>query len=68
MLYGIPSLSINGKISFAERDKHVVAFHSDDQPLHVLVFSSIGSAELNLAIADVIIFFVRSLINAVATN
>jgi len=52
MLYGVPSLSINGKISFVERDKCVVAFHSDDQPSHILVFSSIGSAGLNLAIAE----------------
>jgi len=68
MLYGVPSLSINGKISFAERNKRVVAFHSDDQPSRVLIFSSIGSTGLNLAIADVVILFVRFLINAVATN
>jgi len=68
MLYDIPSLSINGKISFAEQDKHVVAFYSDDQPSRVLIFSSIGSTGLNLAIVDVVILFVRFLINAVATN
>ncbi|RDB19056.1 Transcription regulatory protein SNF2 [Hypsizygus marmoreus] len=40
-LYGIASLAINGKVTF---DK-------------VFIFSSVGSAGLNLAVADVVIFF-----------
>ncbi|KAF5347355.1 hypothetical protein D9756_010004 [Leucocoprinus leucothites] len=51
------SLSINGKIPFVERDKRVKEFYDDGNPNRVLVFSSVGSAGLNLAIADVVIFF-----------
>jgi hypothetical protein len=57
-LYGIESLSINGAIPFKQRDMVVEQFvHKPDSP-RVLIFSSIGSAGLNLPIADVVIFFV----------
>jgi hypothetical protein len=59
-LYGIESLSINGAIPFKQRDMLVEEFvHKPDSP-RVLIFSSIGSAGLNLPIADVVIFFVSN--------
>ncbi|KXN84276.1 SWI/SNF-like matrix-associated actin-dependent regulator [Leucoagaricus sp. SymC.cos] len=56
-LYSVESLAINGKISFDQRDKRVKQFHKEDSKARVLVFSSIGSAGLNLSIADIVIFF-----------
>ncbi|KAF9443968.1 hypothetical protein P691DRAFT_808051 [Macrolepiota fuliginosa MF-IS2] len=56
-LYGVESLAINGKISFDERDRRVGAFRNNANPARVLIFSSVGSAGLNLSIADVVIFF-----------
>ncbi|KAF9442094.1 P-loop containing nucleoside triphosphate hydrolase protein [Macrolepiota fuliginosa MF-IS2] len=56
-LYGVKSLAINGKISFDQRDKRVKELYSDRNPARVLIFSSVGSAGLNLAIADIVIFF-----------
>ncbi|KAF5343888.1 hypothetical protein D9756_011620 [Leucocoprinus leucothites] len=56
-LHGVPSLAINGKISFQERDKRVKRFHDLKSDTRVLIFSSVGSAGLNLSIADVVIFF-----------
>ncbi|KAF9441652.1 hypothetical protein P691DRAFT_683240 [Macrolepiota fuliginosa MF-IS2] len=56
-LYGIPSLAINGKISFSQRDKRIKELYGDSNPARVLIFSSVGSAGLNLSIADVVIFF-----------
>jgi hypothetical protein len=51
-------LAINGKISFEKRDNIVKDFYDDRHPGRVLIFSSVGSAGLNLSIADVVIFFV----------
>ncbi|KAF9447919.1 hypothetical protein P691DRAFT_670489 [Macrolepiota fuliginosa MF-IS2] len=56
-LYGIKSLAISGKIPFSERDKRVKALYDDTNPARVLIFSSVGSAGLNLSISDVVIFF-----------
>ncbi|KAJ3564157.1 hypothetical protein NP233_g8477 [Leucocoprinus birnbaumii] len=56
-LYGISSLTINGQMSFDQRDKCVKDFYSEKNETRVLIFSSVGSAGLNLAIADVVIFF-----------
>ena len=56
-LYGVPSLAINGKVTFEQRHKKVKEFHEDDKA-RVLIFSNVGAAGLNLAIADVVIFFV----------
>lgn len=57
-LYGVSSLTINGKISFDQRTKHVKEFYDNNNESRVLVFSSVGTAGLNLAIADIVIFFV----------
>jgi TATA-binding protein-associated factor len=59
-LYDTKSLAIDGSMSFKKRDKIIADFHSPDSP-RVLIFSSVGSAGLNLAIADVVIFFVRTI-------
>ncbi|KAF8054476.1 P-loop containing nucleoside triphosphate hydrolase protein [Lyophyllum atratum] len=56
-LHGVPSLTLNGKMSVEQRNKHVRDFYNDAHPARVLIFSSVGSAGLNLAIADVVIFF-----------
>lgn len=57
-LYGVLSLVIHGKTPIDQRDKRVKELYSDKNPTRVLIFSSVGSAGLNLAIADVVIFFV----------
>ncbi|KAF8074473.1 P-loop containing nucleoside triphosphate hydrolase protein [Lyophyllum atratum] len=56
-LHGIESLALNGKTSIENRNKHVRNLYDDKHPARVLIFSSVGSAGLNLAIADVLIFF-----------
>ncbi|KAF9444080.1 hypothetical protein P691DRAFT_678274 [Macrolepiota fuliginosa MF-IS2] len=56
-LHGVECLIINGTMSFDQRDRRVKEFYSDKHPARVLVFSSVGCAGLNLAIADVVIFF-----------
>ncbi|KAF5362324.1 hypothetical protein D9756_002852 [Leucocoprinus leucothites] len=56
-LYGVKSLAINGHVSMRERDKRVKRFYDNKCPARVLLFSSVGSAGLNLSIADVVIFF-----------
>jgi SNF2 family DNA or RNA helicase len=56
-LYGVDSLAIDGSMSFEKRDKVVAQFHAEDSP-RVLIFSSVGSAGLNLSIASKVIFFV----------
>lgn len=53
-LYGIESLFIDGGMSYEKRDQVVFDFHQPGKP-RVLIFSSVGSAGLNLAIADVVI-------------
>ena len=57
ILYGIDSLAIDGSMSYEKRDKVVAEFHTPGSP-RVFIFSSVGSAGLNLSIADVVIFFV----------
>lgn len=59
-LYGIETLAINGKLAFDKRDKMVKNLYDDGHPARVLIFSSVGSAGLNLAVADVVIFFVSA--------
>ncbi|GLB36948.1 putative aortic smooth muscle cell differentiation [Lyophyllum shimeji] len=54
-LYTIPSLAINGKLSFDKRDKQVKRLYDDRDPARVFIFSSVGAAGLNLSIADVVI-------------
>ncbi|KAF5345577.1 hypothetical protein D9756_011032 [Leucocoprinus leucothites] len=56
-LYGLKTLSINGKISFEERDKRVKRLYDENDDSRILIFSSVGSAGLNLAVADIVIFF-----------
>jgi predicted helicase len=57
-LYGIDSLAIDGTMAFHKRDEVVSKFHAPGSA-RVFIFSSVGSAGLNLSIADVVIFFVR---------
>lgn len=59
-LYQTDSLAIDGSMSFDKRNKIIAKFHSPNSP-RVLIFSSVGSAGLNLAIADVVIFFVSTI-------
>jgi TATA-binding protein-associated factor len=56
-LYGVDSLAIDGSMSFEKRDKVVAEFHAENSP-RVLIFSSVGSAGLNLSIACKVILFV----------
>ena len=56
-LYGVDSLAIDGSMSFDKRDKVVAQFHAENSP-RVLIFSSVGSAGLNLSIASIVLFFV----------
>ncbi|KAJ3566667.1 hypothetical protein NP233_g6859 [Leucocoprinus birnbaumii] len=56
-LYGVSSLAINGQMSFDKRDACITKLHDPKSEERVLIFSSVGSAGLNLAIADVVIFF-----------
>ncbi|KAF7771865.1 hypothetical protein Agabi119p4_6176 [Agaricus bisporus var. burnettii] len=56
-LYGVASLAINGEIPFHQRDKRVKDLYDDKHPARVLVFSAVAAVGLNLAIADVVIFF-----------
>ncbi|KAF5344038.1 hypothetical protein D9756_011549 [Leucocoprinus leucothites] len=56
-LYGVKTLAINGKISLEERDKRVKRLYDANDDSRVLIFSSVGSAGLNLAAADIVIFF-----------
>jgi superfamily II DNA/RNA helicase len=61
-LYGIESLAINGEIPFHQRDKRVKDLYDDKHPARVLIFSAVAAVGLNLAIADVVIFFVSCFI------
>lgn len=56
-LYGVDSLAIDGSMSFEKRDKVVAQFHAENSA-RVLIFSSVGSAGLNLSIASIVLFFV----------
>jgi hypothetical protein len=58
-LYGVVSLFIDGNMSFEKRNGVVSRFHEPDAP-RVLIFSSVGSAGLNLSLAHVVIFLVRT--------
>lgn len=60
-LYGVDSLFIDGHMSFDKRDEIVNRFHEKGAP-RVFIFSSVGSAGLNLSLAHIVIFLV-SLIN-----
>lgn len=59
-LYKIEILRIDGRMSFPKRQSIVDRFYQDGSP-RVLVFSSVGTAGLNLAIADTVILLVRKL-------
>ncbi|KAF8054647.1 hypothetical protein FPV67DRAFT_1460617 [Lyophyllum atratum] len=59
-LHGVPSLTLNGKMSVEQRNKHVRDFYNDAHPARVLIFSRVGSAGLNLAICKTSLY---SLIN-----
>src|SRR6202035_5864147 len=59
-LYGIEVLRIDGNMPFAKRQTVVDAFHTEGSP-RVLIFSSVGTAGLNLSIADVVILLVHCL-------
>jgi hypothetical protein len=59
-LYGVDSLSIDGDMTFEKRHKIVFRFHEPDAP-RVFIFSSVGTAGLNLALAHIVIFLVRVL-------
>lgn len=56
-LHGVPSLTINGQTTFDQRNRRIKDLHNENNKHRVLIFSSVGSAGLNLAIADVVIFF-----------
>ncbi|KAG6848956.1 hypothetical protein H0H93_012463 [Arthromyces matolae] len=56
-VFNIESLAINGRIAVPKRDGIIKQFYDDDHPARVILLSSVGSAGLNLAIADVVIFF-----------
>ncbi|KAF5339073.1 hypothetical protein D9758_016463 [Tetrapyrgos nigripes] len=56
LLYGVKSLRIDGSMSFRQRDIIVAEFILSGD-IRVFIFSSVGSAGLNLSIADVIIYF-----------
>ena len=57
-LHGVDMLAIDGSMSYEKRDEVVSKFHMPGGP-RVFLFSSVGSAGLNLSIADIVIFFVR---------
>lgn len=57
-LYGINFLHITGRTPPAKRSEIVQQF-KDDPTVQVLIFSSVGSVGLNLAMSSVIIFLVR---------
>jgi SNF2 family DNA or RNA helicase len=59
-LYGVKCLSIDGSIPYKKRDDIVQKFLGNGSP-RVLIFSTVGSTGLNLSIADVVIFFVRTI-------
>jgi TATA-binding protein-associated factor len=46
-------------MSFEKRAEIIAEFHAPQSP-RVFIFSKIGSAGLNMSIADVVIFFVKS--------
>ncbi len=58
-LYGVDSLFIDGNMSFEKRNRVVSCFHEPNAP-RVLIFSSVGSAGLNLSLAHIVIFLVRT--------
>ncbi|KIK51761.1 hypothetical protein GYMLUDRAFT_251819 [Collybiopsis luxurians FD-317 M1] len=55
-LYNVKTLAIDGNVSFERRAQTVAEFHESNDA-RVFIFSSVGTAGLNLAIADVVIFF-----------
>ncbi|KAF5366181.1 hypothetical protein D9758_005658 [Tetrapyrgos nigripes] len=56
LLYSVKSLRIDGSMSFRQRDIIVAEFILSGN-IRVFIFSSVGSAGLNLSIADMIIYF-----------
>lgn len=60
-LYGIDSLWIDGGMSYEKRNKVVTNFHTPGNP-RVSISPSVGSAGLNLSIADIVISFVSELV------
>jgi TATA-binding protein-associated factor len=54
------SLAIDGNMSFEKRERVLTEFCKPGGP-RILIISKIGSAGLNLSIADVVIFFVNVL-------
>lgn len=66
-LHGVDSLFINGNMSYERRARVVAQFHAPGSP-RVLIFSSVGSAGLNLSIADRVIFFVRKFLSLLDMN
>jgi SNF2 family DNA or RNA helicase len=56
-LYGIKALWIDYHVSYKKRDKIVAQFYQSNDA-RVMIFSNVGSNGLNLAIADIVIFFV----------
>ena len=56
-LYGVDALSIDGNMSFEKRNRIITHFHEPNTP-RILIFSSVGSAGLNLSIAHIVIFLV----------
>lgn len=67
-LYGVECLHIDGQMSFEQRSAVVTQFHAPNSP-RVLIFSSVGSAGLNLSIANTVIFLVNcQVIPAIKAN
>ncbi|KXN82358.1 hypothetical protein AN958_02655, partial [Leucoagaricus sp. SymC.cos] len=59
-LYGVWSTIIHGGITFKERTMRIKELKNPNDETRVLIFSSVGSTGLNLAIADIVIFFVSA--------
>ncbi|KAG6871431.1 hypothetical protein C0993_003296, partial [Termitomyces sp. T159_Od127] len=53
-LYGVDSVAINGTIKVSSRDKLIQKFHGDAHPVRTLIFSTVGSAGVNLSKADIL--------------
>ena len=59
-IFGLDSLVVDGSMSFEKREQIISQFSKPGGP-RILIISRIGSAGLNLSIADIIIFFVNVL-------
>ena len=58
-LYNIPHLYMDGQATYAARAKIVKTFNTDPS-IRVLFFTSVGATGLNLTMASVLIFLVRT--------